>query len=51
MLEGVARRKGRLVLQHPFKVTVEVRVHALHILQGNLLPQDHLVEGSNEESI
>ena len=30
---------------------MEVRIHTLHILEGDLLPQDHLVESSDKEGI
>ena len=30
---------------------MEIRIDTLHILEGDLLPQDHLVESSNEEGI
>jgi hypothetical protein len=30
---------------------VEVLIHALHILDGYLLPQHHLVERSNKERV
>lgn len=38
-------------LQHPFQVPVEVSIHALHVLQRHLLPQNHLVERANKESV
>jgi hypothetical protein len=30
---------------------VQIFIHTLHILKGNLLPQHHLVESSDEEGI
>jgi hypothetical protein len=42
---------ARSNLQHPFQVTMEIRIHTLHVLQRNLLPQNHLVKCSNEESV
>ena len=30
---------------------MEIRIDTLHILESNLLPQDHLVESTNEECV
>ena len=30
---------------------MEVCIDTLHVLEGDLLPQDHLVESSNEEGV
>jgi len=40
-----------VVVQHPFQIAMEVSIDTLHILQRNLLPKNHLVEGSNEECV
>ena len=38
-------------LQHPLQVTMEISIHTLHVLQGDLLPQNHLVKRSNKEGV
>jgi hypothetical protein len=38
-------------LQHPCEIPVEIGINSLHIRQYDLLPQDHLVESSNEECV
>src|SRR5690242_3223614 len=49
--KGKLQRVGNVVVQHPFQVAVEISVDTLHVLQRNLLPEDHLVEGSDEEGV
>jgi hypothetical protein len=50
-LAAISKKKYFLYLQHPFQVSVEISIHTLHILQRHLLPQNHLVESSDKESI
>jgi hypothetical protein len=40
-----------IVIQCPRQVTMEISVDTLHILQSDLLPQDHLVKSANEKRI
>lgn len=38
-------------LHCPLKVTVEISIHSLHVLESDLLLEDHLIEGTDEESV
>lgn len=38
-------------LHCPLKVPVEIGIHTLHILEGDLLLQNHLVESTDEERV
>merc|ERR1712230_9234 len=49
--ERAVNHVGDVVLHGPGESAVEFGIHALHVLQGDPLLEDHLVERSNEECV
>jgi hypothetical protein len=48
---SLAPNNDENILQHPFQVTMKISIDTLHILECDLLSQDHLVEGTDEEGV
>src|SRR4051794_35068568 len=49
--EGLIQNVCYVIFQSPRQIFVVLFVNAFHVLNGDLLPQHHLVEGTNKEGI
>jgi hypothetical protein len=49
--EGEIQDASDIIVKHPRQIAVEIRIDTFHILEGNLLPQDHLVKRTDEERV